>query len=318
MMRNQAVRVVLGCVVICLLLFISLYSPSFRKLRGRSLPYTEKPERLPALIHNIPSDIGFSLGQVCILNGKVYASSNVGLLEVENGQLLRIFKWSSDDDVIESPSVNRASNSLWAVHYGLDKIVRFDGVKWALLDIPVPEDGYTRGDYLSGFRFVDSPEGFWLDTNKVWWRWSGAESRWVLDTDLISSLPGRDWLKSDVTVALGGGVFYILDKKSGTLQEISATSRTEIRGPAFCEAIASSSRHTLWAIFRGKGIFEYRDGWQEITALPFWHQNPNILLISMNRMDRSQSRSAQRRMQMMARITVRPQYGFLKELDIEK
>jgi hypothetical protein len=123
---------------------------------------------------------GFSYTGLAFYNGKLYASSSIGLLEYEGGKLSKLYRWGNGQfDVIEELASDKANGFLWASHSESRKFVRFDGANWSFVDLPAVAGGYSRGEALRGFDHFGTNAGFWLHNAAGAWRWSNGS--WVLE-----------------------------------------------------------------------------------------------------------------------------------------
>ena len=141
-------------------------------------PRRVSPQEIPRMVRAIPSYTSFSYSGLCFFNRKLYASSNIGLLESEGGGLLQLYKWYDSDDVVSGPWLDLANNSVWVMHDGIGRLIRYDGKAWEIRELPRPKEGYSRGDMLAGFRGMGTPEGFWLEGGGHAWRWNTKSSTW--------------------------------------------------------------------------------------------------------------------------------------------
>ena len=164
--------VVLFAVLICSYNFVA--NAQMRAQR----PHVISPQGVPKVISAIPNYTKFGYSGLTFFNKKLYASSNIGLLEFDGGALSKLYKWYDRDDVISGPWLDVADNYVWALHDGIGKLIRYDGKVWEMTKLPRPGGGYTRGDILEGFRGVGTPDGFWLEGGQHAWRWVGKKSGW--------------------------------------------------------------------------------------------------------------------------------------------
>jgi hypothetical protein len=144
----------------------------------KSRPRVVPPQEIPKVIRAIPSYTRFSFSGLSFFNKKLYASSNIGLLEFDGGTLSKLYKWNDSDDVVSGPWLDVANNSLWVMHDGLNQMIRYDGTAWHITEPPRPKEGFSRGDVLAGFRGAGTPEGFWLEGGGHAWRWDSRGSVW--------------------------------------------------------------------------------------------------------------------------------------------
>lgn len=142
-------------------------------------PAVVSSQGVSRVIKSLPANIEFGYSGLSFFDGKLYASSNVGLLEYKNGTLSRLYKWHEKDDVISGPWFDKANNSLWVFHNGINRLIRFDGKSWHVMDLPRPKDGYSRGDMLRGFRGVSNEHAFWLQGGDNAWRWDAGKQSWI-------------------------------------------------------------------------------------------------------------------------------------------
>src|SRR3954468_24377196 len=56
---------------------------------------------------------GFQYSGLVFFHGRLYASCNLGLLEVENGYPTNLYQWSKLDSVVEGPWLDTANGLLW-------------------------------------------------------------------------------------------------------------------------------------------------------------------------------------------------------------
>ena len=133
------------------------------------------------IVNAIPSYTRFSYSGLSFFNGKLYASSNIGLLEYNGGTLSQLYKWYDKDDVISGPWIDRANKSLWVFHNGIGKLIRFDGKNWSAADLPRSREGFSRGDMLRGFQGISTDSAFWLQGSNYAWRWHASKSAWIVE-----------------------------------------------------------------------------------------------------------------------------------------
>jgi hypothetical protein len=164
-------------IVLLALLICSCNFPANTQV-GAARPRVVPPQEVPKVLRAIPSYTRFSYSGLCFFNRKLYASSNIGLLEFDGGTLSNLYKWHDRDDVISGPWLDVASKSVWVKHDGIGKLIRYDGNAWEITELPRPKEGYTRGDMLSGFRGIGTSGGFWLEGGGHAWRWNSNNSAW--------------------------------------------------------------------------------------------------------------------------------------------
>ncbi|HNG95533.1 MAG TPA: hypothetical protein PLB32_22205 [Acidobacteriota bacterium] len=164
---------------------------------GSANPRIILPQDVPRKIKEIPTYTRFGYSGLAYYKGGLYASSNIGLFEFQNGKLTHLYKWDDRDDVVSGPWIDQANDSLWLFHNGLNKLIRFDGKEWAFLELPRPKYGYTRMDMLKGFQGVSSDKSFWLQIGGSAWRLDASKNGWVSEPRpepglLVSMAPLKD------------------------------------------------------------------------------------------------------------------------------
>jgi hypothetical protein len=164
--------------IILLLLLVSGYVYVADTKGEGPRPRVVPPQEVSKIIRAIPSYTEFGYSGLCFFNKRLYASSNIGLLEFDGRSLSRLYKWYDRDDVISGPWLDDADKSVWVMHDGINKLIRYDGNAWSMTELPRPKEGYTRGDMLEGFRGVGTSEGFWLEGGGHAWRWDNLNSVW--------------------------------------------------------------------------------------------------------------------------------------------
>jgi hypothetical protein len=168
------------CVILTLISFlVSGCNLISQKKFNSSEPQVVSPQKASNVAKSLPRYTGFSYTGLSFFEGKLYASSNIGLLEYESGKLSHLYKWSSDDDVVEDISFDKANHLLWSFHIGRNKLIRFDGNTWNFVELPKVENGYTRGSILNGFQGFSTEAAFWIQGAKQSWRWNANTNIWV-------------------------------------------------------------------------------------------------------------------------------------------
>ncbi len=129
---------------------------------------------------------GFSYTGLAFFNGRLYASSSIGLLEYENGKLSHLYRWNDGKydwtnetfEVIEDIALDKSHHSLWFFHSRFGKFIRFDGENWYFVDLPQIIGGYSRGDMLKGFNAFSTDSAFWFNIAGEAWRLNADKSSW--------------------------------------------------------------------------------------------------------------------------------------------
>ena len=170
--------ILLQCVIASLL---SQGQPKDALPSSPAVPEIIEPSRVPAIITSLPSYATFEFSNVAFWHGKLYAATNVGLLEFRELELTALHRWNARDAVIERVWRDEAQDSLWCVDASMHALRRLDASGWHLVPAPVPAKGYfTRGEVLSGIQSASDASGFWIVSAGAVWRWDGRTNQWDL------------------------------------------------------------------------------------------------------------------------------------------
>ena len=144
-------------------------------------PIVEPAGAILNLIEALPSYGHFSLTGITFYKGQVFVGSNIGLIEVKDSVPLAVYRWDTDDAVVEGPWADKANDSLWIQRDHDGVLLRMDQAGWHLVSLPASPNGYyTRGDVLAGFQGVSDPSGFRLVGGGFVWSW-GTAGGWTLE-----------------------------------------------------------------------------------------------------------------------------------------
>ncbi|MFN7997051.1 MAG: hypothetical protein U0Q18_25785 [Bryobacteraceae bacterium] len=258
-------------------------------------PSSISTDKVPGLIGSLPAYAHFSLSGMAFYGDRLYVSSNLGLLVLNNGVLETLYQWQSSDPVIEGPWLDAADDALWIQHASNGSLSRLDASGWHRVQLPIPPSGdYSRGDVLSGFTGISSKQFFWIVGGGFASRWQPANAQWIPEPPP----PAPQSSAVRAVAPLGSSLFYVVREglevippspysvynreekwramplktmdfkqviatteavyvraSDSTLFEVTANSATPARAPGPCEAIALTSTGRLIASFEGKGIF---------------------------------------------------------------
>jgi hypothetical protein len=166
-------------------------------------PNTGPPSVLPAskvrsLIQQIPEYTSFSYSGMAFFKGKLYVTTNIGLLELERGRISKVYRVQKQYSVVSGPWFDGADELLWMVDDQTHELLSFDGTNWRRVPMTWPEKGfYTRGEVFEGVKAVGNAHGFWMVAASNVWRWDAASKRWrgepspqkTVGDDIIGALP---------------------------------------------------------------------------------------------------------------------------------
>ncbi len=159
------------------------------------------------IVHRLPDYASFSLTGAAYFDDRLYVGSNVGLLEIENGAVAKLFQMQNSDSVVSGPWVDRADHLLWVMDDHTHELLNFNGLSWQRVAMPQPPKGYySRGDVLEGAKPVGNDAGFWVTAAGGAWRWSAKTHTWIaepepplsVDDGVLGALP------------IQGGMAYIV------------------------------------------------------------------------------------------------------------
>jgi hypothetical protein len=240
--------------------------------------------------------------------GRLYVSTYVGLLEIVQSQLSKIYKIKGDGHS-SAPWTDMAHHLLWTLDAETRKLVRFDGTTWS--PVNEPRVGWDFSVWLGG-----NANGFWM----IGARWDSVNARWerteipprdvpynepfgVIGVLPIRSTPlmivrhwgpHRGYLKpvsteSD-TIAIFNDEWHIIRPArgseffarsfttardigyicahDGTMLQISVKQITKLDAPGPCEIISTNSEGNLVVSIPTKGIFQFDGGWVKLADHP--------------------------------------------------
>ncbi|MBK8466216.1 MAG: hypothetical protein IPL32_10335 [Chloracidobacterium sp.] len=231
-------------------------------------------------MNKIPSYTRLSYSGLVYFKGRLYAATNVGILEVDGARPSKLYKWKDGDDVVSGPWLDVADDALWAMHDGLHKLIRFDGSTWRLIDLPTPKSGYTRGDVLRGFKGLGMKSGFWFAGGGHAWRWNNETSSWNTEESLDRDISPLERNLIAIAITERSGSYqvehsvYANDQgyvctENGEIFQLTSEGIKQIDSPGKCEVIAGSPSGALVASFKGLGLFEFSGEWRKKFESPY-------------------------------------------------
>jgi len=104
-------------------------------------PNTGPLDGLPArevrsLIQQIPNYTSFSYSGSPFFKGKLYVTTNIGLLEFEHGRMSKVYRVQKQYSVVSGPWIDRADELLWVVDDQTHELLSFDGTSWRRVLMP--------------------------------------------------------------------------------------------------------------------------------------------------------------------------------------
>ena len=131
------------------------------------------------LIDGLPQNVEFGYSGLGYFKGKLYVATNIGLAEIENGEVRRLFRFQKGYSVVSGPWVDSINQILWALDDETFELLSFDGNKWKRFPMPTPQNGYySRGNVLAGIRAVSGQGGLAFTAGDGAWQWDAKNGSW--------------------------------------------------------------------------------------------------------------------------------------------
>jgi hypothetical protein len=157
---------------------------------------------IPKVIEALPSYARFSISGLAFFHDKLFVSSNIGLIEIHGAIPAGVHKWKQSDDVVSGPWFDKANDTVWIEHDGIGRLFRLSGDDWQSEKIPEPEEGFSRGDMLAGFKGTAVNESFFLLAGGHIWRWNST-------TKVFELIPLPEGVYADNAVPLDDALLLI-------------------------------------------------------------------------------------------------------------
>jgi hypothetical protein len=262
------------------------------------VPEILPPAEIPVQIRTLPSYVRFGVTGVAFWKGRLYAGTNIGLLEIQGDRASALYQWHSKDNVVEEPWVDRGGDALWFWDFHTLDFRRWDERGWSRTGLPPKEGYYSRGNILGGFRGYSDAGGFWLEGAGCVWKWDRQAHKWeeeILPGGGIRGLAaagdglyalllspqkysvrelgdldlhvrdGAQW-KRIATAPRGELIAKVVGlatggyvlSRKGNLTRFDRHGFATVEQPGVCEAITATSEGYLLGSFLGKGLWERR------------------------------------------------------------
>ena len=159
---------------------LAVLGEALRERPNAGPPSAFFPAKIPQLIERLERSGGeFSISGLAYFDGKLYVSTNLGIVVIQNGRVLNLLQFQTVDSVVSGPWVDNANHLLWASDHHTGELLKYDGKQWARTPKPKPEKGYfSRGDAFAGVKPVGNRFGFWMAAAGSAWRWDNASNGW--------------------------------------------------------------------------------------------------------------------------------------------
>jgi hypothetical protein len=163
-------------------------------------PNKKPPTEIGNRVVSLPNYVRFGFSGVAFDGGRLFVTTNIGLIEVQGTRVKSLHTWYARDDVVEGPWVDQTGKNLWIQHAHDGALRRLDEAGWHFVALPPPPNGYySRGDMLEGFRGASDATGFRLIGGGQVWVWNQPEN-WIRETS-----PSAPEFSASVGVAFSRG-----------------------------------------------------------------------------------------------------------------
>ena len=167
--------------------------------------------KLSALIKAQSDYAPFGYSGLAFYKGKLYVATNLGLLEMEEGRLGRVYRFQNNHSVVSGPWLDTANQLLWVLDDQTNQLLSYDGMVWHRVNLPKPQKGYySRGDVLEGIKPSSNAKGFWLQAGGSVWQWDPAKNTWIFENRRTSSLSSQDADTIIGVLPIGTKLLFIL------------------------------------------------------------------------------------------------------------
>jgi hypothetical protein len=178
-----------------------LYLPFWLDRPNAGPPHEVLGPGVQSLINGLPQNAEFGYSGLAYFQDKLYVATNVGLAELENGNVIRLFQFQKEYSVVSGPWVDQVNQLLWALDDETFELLSFNGKKWRRFPMPSPQNGYyTRGDVLTGVRAALGQRGLVFTAGDGAWEWDVKRVSW----SALTFPPG------DISVAHYAALFGVL------------------------------------------------------------------------------------------------------------
>ena len=150
----------------------------------------------------IGSGSDFGYWGLAFFHGKLYVSTNLGLLEIESGNISKLYRFQRQYSVVSGPWADAADKLLWVEDEQTRGLASFDGAKWTR--VPMPSGLAPNPDSLP--QFVGNARGFWAVVGGSVWLWNSDGAAWVPENTPKPPSPGEGVIG---VMPLGGQLLFI-------------------------------------------------------------------------------------------------------------
>jgi hypothetical protein len=184
---------------------------SFHAMTVSASSPTFLPEsKLAGLIQGLPDYAPFGYSGLAFYKDKLYASTNVGLIEIIDGRPNGVYRFQNSDSVVSGPWLDTSDQLLWVLDDHANQLLNFDGRAWHRVNLPQPQKGdLTRGDVLEGPRPIGNALGFWLESGGSVWRWNATKSAWATEQQPSQDPGSSDFNESIGVLPIGVSLLFI-------------------------------------------------------------------------------------------------------------
>lgn len=204
MIRYQRVRlpIILATALLMSTALLTNASGVAAKTSSLGIPQVLTKDDIPTLIAALPHP-SIHIAGMAFLGDRLFVRTTIGLLEIQSGAVVRVYRWNLDYGALFGPWVDEAHHSLWLIDPEGANTLRFDGTKWFLHKFPQPLKGHlSRSDRYAGFHGVGNGHDFWLVGAGSAWKWQSETSQWVVEP-IFTSKESPYFLRSALPLESG-------------------------------------------------------------------------------------------------------------------
>ena len=204
--RRVRLRIILAATLLMTTALLTNGSDATAKTSSLETPQVLTKDDIPMLIAALPHP-SIHIAGTAFLGNRLFVRTTIGLLEIQSGAVVRVYRWDLDYGALIGPWIDKAHHSLWLIDPEGANTLRFDGTKWFRHKFPQPLKGHlSRADRYAGFHGVGNGHDFWLIGAGSAWKWQSETNRWVVEP-IFSSKESPYFLRS--ALPLEGGLILL-------------------------------------------------------------------------------------------------------------
>lgn len=200
--RRTRPRIILAAALVMTTVLLANGSDATAKTSSLETPQALTKDDIPTLIAALPHP-SIHIAGIAFLGDRLFVRTTIGLLEIQSGAVVRVYRWNLDYGALIGPWGDKAHHSLWLIDPEGANTLRFDGTKWFRHKFPQPLKGHlSRSDRYAGFHGVSNGHDFWLVGAGSAWKWQSETSLWVVEP-IFTSKESPYFLRSALPLESG-------------------------------------------------------------------------------------------------------------------